>query len=163
MMFSSADGRVEGLYFMSSAPGETSEWRKSKSLYAAQKSKDEANHSSLLNGYVTLFSREVLRSFQSEADAIITPLDARHNIITTGIDTDMLEGSYFTVGGVTLRGVGASKGLHIPAHYRSNRALYTAMQDRVGQIAEVISPGYVFPHDVIALGGLATAHAQQAA
>lgn len=157
MMFSSADGRVESIFFASTNHDDKGKWRVAEQLRLFRKLPGHTDHGALLGGLVTLFSSETIQRFQSEANINLAPLDAGHNIITSGIDTDMLEATYFTIGDVELRGIGPTSGIKIPDEHRGNRRLYAAMRDSVGQIAEVISPGVVMPDAQIALGGLATA------
>jgi MOSC domain-containing protein YiiM len=99
---------------------------------------------------VTLIEVEALEALEQEEGLVLSPNEARRNLVTRGVPLNHLVGKEFQVGEVTFRGVRLCE----PCGYLAKLTrpeVTPALVHRGGLRAQVVSGGVIQPGDVIKL------------
>jgi MOSC domain-containing protein YiiM len=97
---------------------------------------------------VTLIEVEAIEGLQRESGIILSPSDARRNLVTRGVPLNHLVGKAFRVGEVTLRGIRLCEPCEHLAKLTQPGVL-PGLVHRGGLRAEILNEGFIRVNDII--------------
>jgi MOSC domain-containing protein YiiM len=97
---------------------------------------------------LTLIEEEKIKGFARESGVPFTPLQARRNIVTSGIELNGLVGREFLIGAVRAKGIRLCE----PCNYLAKKSFSQVLRGLVhkgGLRAQILTEGIIYAGDVI--------------